>query len=156
MAFGASDRIPILGRRWGGKCDYETVRKSLDASLARLNLSYVDLYYTHRVPSKESGTCTFREDFRPPPASHRPCRAFSRPPSLPLVSIAVSAVEFVTTAKRLIEEGLIKHIGISEMCCPPPRPGYHAASDDTQASQTRGPCVAAVRLGCARRMRCIR
>ena len=72
MAFGTSDRIPILGRRWGGKCDYETVRKSLDASLARLNLSYVDLYYTHRVLSKESGTCTFREDFRPPLASHRP------------------------------------------------------------------------------------
>ena len=76
MAFGTSDRIPILGRRWGGKCDYETVRKSLDASLARLNLSYVDLYYTHRVLSKESGTCTFREDFRPPLASHRPPSLF--------------------------------------------------------------------------------
>ena len=76
MAFGTSDRIPILRSRWGGKCDYETVRKSLDASLARLNLSYVDLYYTHRVLSKESGTCTFREDFRPPLASHRPPSLF--------------------------------------------------------------------------------
>jgi hypothetical protein len=34
-----------------------------------------------------------------------------------VVSIA-TAVEFVTTAKRLLEEGLIKHIGISEMCRP--------------------------------------
>lgn len=32
------------------KCDVETVMKSVDASLERLGLSYIDLYYCHRMP----------------------------------------------------------------------------------------------------------
>jgi len=35
------------------KADYETVKTALVASLHRLQLSYVDIYYTHRVPSRE-------------------------------------------------------------------------------------------------------
>ena len=33
-----------------GKCDYETVSAAVDASLARLGLEAVDLYYCHRPP----------------------------------------------------------------------------------------------------------
>lgn len=33
------------------KCDLETVRGAVDASLSRLGLDYVDLYYCHRAPS---------------------------------------------------------------------------------------------------------
>lgn len=40
--------------KWGSKCDYETVKKSLLGSLDRLGLSYVDLYYIHRQVSLES------------------------------------------------------------------------------------------------------
>ena len=38
-----------------GNYDYETVKKSLTASLKRLQLDYVDLYYAHRVYSLEGG-----------------------------------------------------------------------------------------------------
>ena len=64
-----------------GKPDssYETVKAALTASLERLGLEYVDLYYSHRVLSREQG------------------------------------IEYVTAARRLQEEGLIKHIGLSEV-----------------------------------------
>lgn len=35
----------------GGRCDLDTVRKALNASLKRLGLEYVDLYYCHRMPA---------------------------------------------------------------------------------------------------------
>jgi aryl-alcohol dehydrogenase-like predicted oxidoreductase len=38
-----------------GKCDYETVKAALVASLGRLGLESVDLYYSHRVLSEEQG-----------------------------------------------------------------------------------------------------
>ena len=64
-----------------GKPDssYETVKAALTASLERLGLEYVDLYYSHRVLSREQG------------------------------------IEYATAARRLPEEGLIKHIGLSEV-----------------------------------------
>ena len=64
-----------------GKPDssYETVKAALTASLERLGLEYVDLYYSHRVLSREQG------------------------------------IEYVTAARRLQDEGLIKHIGLSEV-----------------------------------------
>jgi len=34
-----------------GKCDAETVAAAVDASLERLGLSYIDLYYCHRMPA---------------------------------------------------------------------------------------------------------
>ena len=34
-----------------GKCDYETVSGAVDASLARLGLPAIDLYYLHRMPA---------------------------------------------------------------------------------------------------------
>jgi len=40
--------------KYGSKCDYETVKKALEASLHRLGLAYVDLYYIHRIPSLEA------------------------------------------------------------------------------------------------------
>eukprot|EP00746_Dinoflagellata_sp_MGD_P022845 gnl/MRDRNA2_/MRDRNA2_153474_c0_seq1.p1 gnl/MRDRNA2_/MRDRNA2_153474_c0~~gnl/MRDRNA2_/MRDRNA2_153474_c0_seq1.p1 ORF type:complete len:342 (+),score=61.80 gnl/MRDRNA2_/MRDRNA2_153474_c0_seq1:101-1126(+) len=61
------------------KFDYETVKASLQASLQRLQLSYVDLYYAHRAFSKED------------------------------------AVQFATSAKKLVEEGLVKNVGLSEV-----------------------------------------
>ena len=33
-----------------GKCDFQTVSDAVDASLARLGLQHVDLYYCHRMP----------------------------------------------------------------------------------------------------------
>jgi aryl-alcohol dehydrogenase-like predicted oxidoreductase len=36
-------------------CSYETVKRALEASLARLGLDFVDLYYSHRVLSREQG-----------------------------------------------------------------------------------------------------
>lgn len=65
-----------------GKCDYESVKGALLTSLKRLNLSYVDLYYSHVVLTREAG------------------------------------VEFVTSVKRLKEEGLVKNIGLSEIVAP--------------------------------------
>jgi aryl-alcohol dehydrogenase-like predicted oxidoreductase len=35
----------------GGKCDLATVTAAVDASLAKLGLQYVDLYYCHRMPA---------------------------------------------------------------------------------------------------------
>jgi aryl-alcohol dehydrogenase-like predicted oxidoreductase len=64
--------------KWGGKCDYETVKTALMNSLSRLGLAYVDIYYMHRVPSLESGT------------------------------------EFAASCKRLLEEGLLRSVGLSE------------------------------------------
>ena len=66
--------------KFDGSCEYEAVKKSLTASLTRLGLDYVDMYYCHRVPSKEA------------------------------------ALQFAESAKKLMEEGLIKACGISEIC----------------------------------------
>lgn len=52
----------------------------MQAQLARLGLTYVDLYYNHVVHSSEAG------------------------------------LEFTRSAKQLQEEGLIKNIGLSEVC----------------------------------------
>jgi len=62
-----------------GKSDYDTVKAALLASLKRLGLGYVDLYYSHRVLSQEAG------------------------------------VEFTTSVKLLVAEGLVKNIGLSEV-----------------------------------------
>ena len=40
--------------KWGNNCDYDTVKKALQGSLARLGLAYVDVYYCHRIPSLEA------------------------------------------------------------------------------------------------------
>jgi len=63
----------------GASCEYAAVKASLVASLKRFNLDYVDIYYCHRVPSKEAG------------------------------------VAFATACKQLMEEGLIKSVGLSEV-----------------------------------------
>lgn len=39
--------------KWGGKSDYDTVKRALTNSLKRLGLDYVDLYYSHRIMSLE-------------------------------------------------------------------------------------------------------
>ena len=62
-----------------GRGDYQSVKAALLASLKRLRVDYVDIYYSHRVPSQEYG------------------------------------IEFVTSAYRLQQEGLIKSIGLSEV-----------------------------------------
>ena len=76
-----------------GKADssYETVKATLTASLARLGLEYVDLYYSHRVLSR------------------------------------AQAVEFVTSCKKLQEEGLLKNIGLSEVSADDLRAAHAAA-----------------------------
>ena len=61
------------------KCNCTTVRAALAASLARLGLDYVDIYYAHRTPG----------------------RAF--------------ATEFTKVCAQLQAEGLIRHIGLSEV-----------------------------------------
>lgn len=63
----------------GNQSDYESVRGALLASLSRLGLEYVDLYYSHRVLSCEDGE------------------------------------EFAGSVKRLISEGLVKNLGLSEV-----------------------------------------
>lgn len=63
----------------GGKADYATVKSALLASLKRLGLSFVDLYYTHRVMSREY------------------------------------AIEFTQSVRKLVEEGLVRNIGLSEV-----------------------------------------
>lgn len=65
--------------KYGGACDYETVKGALERSLKRLGLSYVDIYYCHRIPSLEG------------------------------------AIEFVKACERLISEGLMRSIGLSEI-----------------------------------------
>jgi aryl-alcohol dehydrogenase-like predicted oxidoreductase len=62
-----------------GDYSYETVKKSLMASLARLQLDHVDLYYAHRLSNLQGAT------------------------------------EFGHTAKRLVAEGLVKEVGLSEV-----------------------------------------
>uniref|UniRef100_A0A6S8EMQ7 NADP-dependent oxidoreductase domain-containing protein n=1 Tax=Aureoumbra lagunensis TaxID=44058 RepID=A0A6S8EMQ7_9STRA len=69
--------------RWGDegkKCTYDIVKKSLLASLKRLGLDYVDLYYCHRIMNLEA------------------------------------AKEFMRSCAKLKEEGLIRAIGLSEIC----------------------------------------
>ena len=66
--------------KWGNNCDYDTVKKALQGSLARLGLAYVDVYYCHRIPSLEA------------------CLAF------------------VAAGKRLAADGLLRHVGLSEVC----------------------------------------
>lgn len=39
--------------KWGLKCDYDTVKTALLASLERLGLEYVDVYYCHRITGLE-------------------------------------------------------------------------------------------------------
>lgn len=65
--------------KYGGACDYETVKGALERSLKRLGLSYVDIYYCHRIPSLEG------------------------------------AVSFAQACERLVSEGLMRHIGLSEI-----------------------------------------
>ena len=66
--------------KYGGQCDYATVKGALERSLKRLGLAAVDVYYCHRIPS------------------------------LP------DALEFVAACKRLAGEGLLRHVGLSEIC----------------------------------------
>jgi aryl-alcohol dehydrogenase-like predicted oxidoreductase len=49
------DSFSVATKFWPGKDDYsyDTVKPSLEASLKRLGLDYVDLYYAHRVTSLE-------------------------------------------------------------------------------------------------------
>mmetsp|Transcript_18877 Transcript_18877/g.58136 ORF Transcript_18877/g.58136 Transcript_18877/m.58136 type:complete len:342 (+) Transcript_18877:111-1136(+) len=49
------DTFTIATKYWprDEACDYETVKAACEASLKRLGLPYVDLYYTHRVLSLE-------------------------------------------------------------------------------------------------------
>lgn len=41
--------------KYGGACDYDTVKGALERSLGRLGLAYVDVYYCHRIPSLDAG-----------------------------------------------------------------------------------------------------
>ena len=66
--------------KWGGKCDYDSVKSALQSSLARLKLDFVDVYYCHRITSEDG------------------------------------AVSFTASCARLIAEGLMKHVGLSEVC----------------------------------------
>lgn len=75
----ATKYMPLLR---SGKCDYESVKAALTASMERLGLSYVDLYYNHVVISCEAG------------------------------------VEFAASVKRLVQEGLVKNLGLSEVSAP--------------------------------------
>eukprot|EP00929_Paragymnodinium_shiwhaense_P109019 TRINITY_DN75385_c0_g1_i1.p1 TRINITY_DN75385_c0_g1~~TRINITY_DN75385_c0_g1_i1.p1 ORF type:complete len:334 (+),score=99.58 TRINITY_DN75385_c0_g1_i1:78-1079(+) len=45
----ATKFFPML---WGSKCDLATVTAAVDASLARLGLDCIDLYYCHRMPTE--------------------------------------------------------------------------------------------------------
>lgn len=51
------DSYSVATKYWPreGKYDYDAVKTSLAASLKRLKLDYVDLYYAHRVMSLEGG-----------------------------------------------------------------------------------------------------
>jgi adenylate kinase len=40
---------------WGGRVDLQTVERALDASLQRLGVACVDLYYCHRMPASLAG-----------------------------------------------------------------------------------------------------
>jgi len=64
--------------KWENKCDYETVKAAVNASLSRLGLDYIDVYYIHRIPSLEG------------------------------------LLEFAASCKKLVEEGLIRSVGVSE------------------------------------------
>ena len=55
------------------------MKGALVRSLLRLGLSYVDVYYYHRIPSLEG------------------------------------AIAFAESCKRLVDEGLVRHIGLSEI-----------------------------------------
>ena len=62
-----------------GRSDYAAVKGALVDSLGRLGLDYVDVYYSHRVVSRDQ------------------------------------AVEFTQSVQRLVEEGLVRSIGLSEV-----------------------------------------
>ena len=52
------DSFTVATKYWpqdGGKYDYDRVKKALQASLKRLKMDYVDLYYAHRVMSLDGG-----------------------------------------------------------------------------------------------------
>lgn len=52
------DSFTVATKYWpqdDGKYDYDRVKASLKASIARLKVDYVDLYYAHRVMSLEGG-----------------------------------------------------------------------------------------------------
>ena len=63
-----------------GRCDHATVAAALDASLARLGLDFVDVYYLHRMPA-----------------------------TLKLLD------ECMDSLKRLVADGKMRHIGLSEV-----------------------------------------
>ena len=63
----------------GGRSDYATVKGALVDSLSRLGLDYVDVYYSHRVVSRDQ------------------------------------AVKFTQSVQRLVKEGLVRSIGLSEV-----------------------------------------
>eukprot|EP00051_Salpingoeca_urceolata_P004490 m.65371 g.65371 ORF g.65371 m.65371 type:complete len:775 (-) comp13662_c0_seq1:62-2386(-) len=65
--------------KWKDDCSLETITKSLDLSLARLGMDYVDVYYMHRLP----------ENF--------------------------DVVAFMTACKKLVADGKIKAVGLSEV-----------------------------------------
>mmetsp|Transcript_33853 Transcript_33853/g.79133 ORF Transcript_33853/g.79133 Transcript_33853/m.79133 type:complete len:345 (-) Transcript_33853:116-1150(-) len=51
----ASKFMPLPPFRENNDCSYDTVKAALTASLGRLGLSYLDLYYCHAVPTCEVG-----------------------------------------------------------------------------------------------------
>lgn len=77
------DSFTVATKYWpykhDSKNDYETVKAALKASLERLGLEYVDLYYCHRITDLQG------------------------------------AMDFVRSAHRLKEEGLLKEVGLSEI-----------------------------------------
>jgi aryl-alcohol dehydrogenase-like predicted oxidoreductase len=98
----------------GGASDYATIRGALLASLQRLGLEYVDLYYAHRTPST-----SFAVEFTTHAARLR--EVHSRQPRAcshghPAAAAAIAAASDV--GRRLdAQEGLLRNIGLSE-CAP--------------------------------------
>eukprot|EP00286_Rhodomonas_abbreviata_P009127 CAMPEP_0181320240 /NCGR_PEP_ID=MMETSP1101-20121128/18011_1 /TAXON_ID=46948 /ORGANISM="Rhodomonas abbreviata, Strain Caron Lab Isolate" /LENGTH=347 /DNA_ID=CAMNT_0023427917 /DNA_START=134 /DNA_END=1177 /DNA_ORIENTATION=- len=77
------DKVTYATKYWPSdgeksKCTEEAVRAALDASLARLGETSVDLYYLHRIPGMEA------------------------------------LKSWMTACKKLVAEGKIKYLGVSE------------------------------------------
>lgn len=78
------DSFTVATKYWPdaheGQCEYQYVKPAVEASLQRLGLTVIDVYYCHRIPSNEH------------------------------------LHNFMASAKLLVEEGLIKKVGLSEVC----------------------------------------